>query len=177
MSERIRPYGDEDRSRPELRHAVVTRAEKPPAGGVAEPFQLAQDGSAVTVEPCLQDSFDVFDQDGVWLEVRSEGQNDREEIPFVISAELFSSYRERWARYAGGEQGHLLAVRAEVAGAYVPNIGLEDIPAWSIGAQGLYGVGVQFGERSVAEPSALQPERLTSRAGAEFDTGKGRSIQ
>jgi hypothetical protein len=99
--------GDQKRPWTELRNAVVGSLEKPPRGLVIQRAKRALYACTVTGELRRKKPPDVLQHDGAWSALRDKPNRLRKEVAFVVSAKLFSGYREGRAWNASSKKVNL----------------------------------------------------------------------
>src|SRR6266566_8818269 len=140
-----------------------------PPGLVAQAVQVAENLRPVAVEPASRKSPHVFKQHSAWPDLLDEPQRLREQVPFVVTAQLLARDGERRAGHAPGEQIDM----AEPVPVHVGHVILNDLPLGApVAAERLTGVGVKFDYRLVSESGLLQAKRLPAGSCAYLQAGQ-----
>jgi hypothetical protein len=89
----------------------------------------------------------------------------REQVPFVLAAELLSGDGKRRAGYACRQQVGM----GERAAVHRGQVAPDDWPLRAlVVAQRLAGIGVEFDQALMREPGLLQAQRLSAGSGADL---------
>jgi len=126
---------------------------------------VARNKGPIVFKNRVENSANVFDNHGAWLNLVNNAQRRGEKITLVEVAQLFAGFGKWRARKAGRND---IDTPTKLAGVKVIQILLDHIPFGPIESKSLTSVRIEFYEADMVETGLFEAQSLAARASAQF---------